>query len=70
MTEWRETKFSQQPEEKFEIGPNLFMQTRNVEFVSDEEGYTCETREVTQDELNLLQEISGLRMRVMTMNLE
>lgn len=58
MTEWKETKFSQQPKEVMQIGPNLFMQTRNVRFVSDEEGYVCETREVTDSELRLLNELS------------
>lgn len=58
MTEWQETKFSEQPDTLFKIGPGIYMQTRNVEFISDEEGYSCETRELTESEMKLLNQIA------------
>ena len=44
------------------------MQVKNVNFVSDEEGYTCETREVTESELKLLNEIDVLNRKIVTTN--
>lgn len=44
------------------------MQVRNINFVSDEEGYSCETREVTESELKLLGEISDLEQKLYSTN--
>lgn len=69
MTEWKETTFSDKPEAVIPIGPDLYMQTRNVRHVSDEMGYMCETREVTESELKLLNEITELERIVTNTNI-
>ena len=61
MTDWKETRFSQEPSSNISIAPGLYLQVRNVQFVSDEEGWTGETREVTGSELKLLDKISELK---------
>lgn len=68
MTEWTETKFSEKPETILPVAPGLYMQVRNINFVSDEEGYSCETREVTESELKLLGEISDLEQKLYSTN--
>lgn len=68
MTEWKITKFSDKPNEVIPIGPELFMQVRNVTFVSNEEGYSCETREVTESELKLLAKITDLEQKLYSVN--
>lgn len=60
MTDWKETKMANKPDAIMLIGAGLFMQCRNIKFVSDEEGYICETREVSESELKLLGEIDAL----------
>lgn len=45
------------------------MQTRNVKHISDEEGYSCETREVTESELILLDKISELEQTIINTNI-
>lgn len=68
MTEWKETKFSESPDSIIKIGPGLFMQSKNVRYISEEEGYVCETREVTESELLLLNKISELEQTVTNTN--
>ena len=68
MTEWRETRMANKPEPIVLIGPDLYLQTRNVTYVSPEEGYCCETREVTESELKLIGEIENLNKTVEVIN--
>ena len=68
MTEWKETRFAERPDSIIKIGPGLFMQTKNVRYRSEGEGYVCETREVTESELLLLNKISELEQTIASTN--
>lgn len=61
MTEWQETRFSKKPEQIIDIGCELLLEVKDIEFVSDEEGWSALTREITKSELTLLNQISELR---------
>lgn len=73
MTEWKNGLFNEKPDPIIKIGNKLFMQTKNVQHTTDENGlnfYKAETREVTESELKLLGEISDLEQKLYVTNVQ
>lgn len=68
MKAWKQERCSEQPEELQDIGGGLYMERRNITAENHEadeaagvEAYTdyvCESREITQDEYNMLKSIN------------
>lgn len=58
MTNWTEERCANAPAELEIIGTNLYVQRRNID--ETEEGYICESREVTFDEYNFFEEIKAI----------
>ena len=68
MKAWKQERCSEQPEELQDIGGGLYMERRNITAENHEadeaagvEAYTdyvCESREITQDEYNMLKNIN------------
>lgn len=70
MKAWKQERCSEQPEELQDIGGGLYMERRNITAENHEadeaagvEAYTdyvCESREISQDEYNMLKSVEEI----------
>lgn len=69
MKQWTEERCSEKPKELQPVAPDLFIQRRNITEQNHEEkdgfpeytDYVCESREITESELAMLNSISEIQ---------